>query len=127
MLNIKTSLLLLTIALTGCATGPADDSPYNGYADDYDNYGEEETSSEVNISNEVTLKEASEQVVIDIRGKKNALSYMNYQKPVVQCGVMLPGRIIGSSVVPPSEGCIVHAPGAFIDSSNITLPLEGGK
>jgi hypothetical protein len=124
MLKKNILLSLCILALSGCSTTGGDLEPYEGYEDDYTVY-EDEASEAVSIKNEATLKEATEQVVMDIRGKKNAQSYMNFQKPIVQCGIMIPGRIVGSSMIPPQEGCVVMAPGAFIDSSTLRLPLEG--
>ena len=126
MLNHKILLTACILTLAGCSTTGVDTEPYEGYEDDYTTY-EDEPSEAVSIKNEATLKEATEQVVMDIRGKKNAQSYMNFQKPIVQCGIMIPGRIVGASMVPPQEGCVVMAPGAFIDSSTLRLPLEGGS
>ena len=109
--------------MTGCASS-AVNTPYEGYEDDYTAY-DDDVSSNISIKNEATLKEATEQVVMDIRGKKNANAYMNYQKPIVQCGEIIPGRIIGHSFIPPQEGCIRVMNGAFIEAETLRLPLEG--
>jgi len=123
----KSGLTLISILLLqGCATGPMDTNPYEGYEDDYTIY-EEEVDDNAKIENEKTLREATEQVVMDIRGKMNAKSYINYQKPMVQCGVLIPGRIVGSSFIPPHEGCIVNAPGAFVESNTYRMPLEDSE
>jgi uncharacterized protein YceK len=119
--------LILTIAITSVITGcasTASNTPYEGYEDDYTAY-DDTVSSNISIANEATLKEATEQVVMDLRGKRNAESYMNYQKTIVQCGVMIPGRIVGHSMITPTEGCIRVMNGAFIEAETLRLPLEG--
>jgi hypothetical protein len=117
-------LIAITLIMSGCATSSNDQTPYDGYEDDYTVY-EDEYDDNAKIANEKTLREATEQVVMEIRGVENAKSYINYQKPLVQCGVMIPGRMVGSSIITPSEGCIVNAPGAFVESNTYRLPLEG--
>lgn len=118
------AILFATNLIAACSSN--DTLPYEGYDDDYTVY-EEEIEDDAKIENELTLREATEQVIMDIRGKENAASYLNYQKRIVQCGEMIPGRIMGGSIQIPQEGCITNQPGSFIDSSTIRLPLEGGQ
>jgi hypothetical protein len=64
-------------------------------------------------------------VLYDFKGKMDSGQRYVVRKPIVDCNVTIPSRVIGGIYYPEHKGCIEFAPGDIKQKDDIQMPQIG--
>ncbi len=64
-------------------------------------------------------------VLTDMKGKMRARDRFTWEAPIIECGVMIPARVVNGMLIPSHEECVQIAPGRWIEEAPTFLPVLG--
>jgi hypothetical protein len=66
-------------------------------------------------------------VLTDLKGKMSARNRFTWESPIVECGVVIPARVMNGTLIPSHEECVQIAPGRWTEEAPTFLPVLGAE
>lgn len=118
-------LVSVAVAAAGCA------SKYEARETILDDQAKEAAALRVKAPQSVMERRAYEKgvedVLTDMKGKMRARDRFTWEAPIIECGVLIPGRVVNGMLIPSHEECVQIAPGRFIEEAPTYLPVLGAN
>ena len=67
-------------------------------------------------------EEGVKQILSDFKGKYRAERGFVYEPAKIQCGVEIPGRVVGGALIPQHSACVMLKPGGYVQKESILYP-----